>query len=65
MTRATQARAKELQTNTKTLTAMFARLDEWKKAEKNIRLGWIPLMREFGLSRRVAGKVLRAWMQEN
>jgi len=63
MTRATQPR--ELDISTKSLTAMFARLDEWKKAEKNIRLGWIPLMREFGLSRRDAGKVVKAWMQEN
>ena len=65
MTRATQARAKELQTNTKTLTAMFARLDELSEAKANMHMAWAILKREFGLSRRVAGQVVRAWMQEN
>ncbi|HUW08282.1 MAG TPA: hypothetical protein VM537_01060 [Anaerolineae bacterium] len=65
MTRATQARAKELQTNTKTLTAMFARLDELSEADANMHMAWWVLKREFDLSRRVAGQVVRAWMQEN
>jgi len=63
MTRATQAR--ELDISTKSLTAMFARLDALSRLGANMDVAYMPLMREFGLSTRDAGKVVRAWMQEN
>jgi len=63
MTRATQAR--ELGISTTSLTAMFARLDKLSRLGANMYVAYMPLMREFGLCRRDAGQVVRAWMQEN
>ena len=63
MTRATQA--EELAISTEALFAMFARLDELSEANANMHMAWWVLKREIDLSRRDAGQVVRAWMQEN
>ena len=66
MTTATQDKADSLDMDLEALTAMYSFLDtlrETREAADMYKVG-VYLEREFGLGKRLADKVLKAWMED-